>query len=208
MFIKTVQEAEAEGDLREIYDGDLVAFGFVPDHARVFSLRPEVLKAWRAFQGSIRGNLPLRRYELVTLAAARALDSRYCQVAHGAVLIKNGMSVEEVRAILADFHDAGLEPVEVAVMDYAQKIALNAHAITSSDVDGLRGLGLDDVEILDVALAATMRCFASKTFDALGAGPDAEQGALEDRLADLLPERSESGHEATRAEERDAEHLA
>ena len=167
----------------------------MPDHARVFSLRPEVLKAWRAFQGSIRGNLPLRRYELVTLAAAQALESRYCQIAHGAVLSKNGMSIEQVRAILADFHDAGLEPVEVTIMDYAQKIARDAHSITSSDVDELRALGLDDVEILDVALAATMRCFASKTFDALGAGPDAEQRALEERLADLLPARSESEHE-------------
>jgi len=187
MFIETVSEADAEGVLREIYDGDLGTFGFVPDHAKVFSLRPEVLKAWRAFQGSIRGNLPLRRYELVTLAAARALDSRYCQVAHGAVLAKTGMSVEQVRAILADFHDAGLEPVEVAIMEYAQKIALSAHAIAESDIERLRGFGLEDVEILDIALTATMRCFASKTFDALGAGPDDAQRAFEDQLADLLP---------------------
>jgi len=159
----------------------------VPDHARVFSLRPEVLRAWRALQGSIRGNLPLRRYELVTLAAARALDSRYCQVAHGAVLVKTGMSVEQVRAILADFHEAGLEPMEVAIMDYARKIAVSAHEIGSSDIERLRAFGLQDVEILDIALTATMRCFASKTFDALGAGPDEEQRALEEQLADLLP---------------------
>lgn len=187
MFIETVSEAEAKGDLREVYEGDQETFGFVPDHAKVFSLRPDVLKAWRAFQGSIRGNLPLRRYELVTLAAARALDSRYCQIAHGVVLMKSGMSVEQVRAILADFHDAGLEPVEVAIMEYAQKIALDAHDITRSDVEELRSFGLEDVDILDIALAATMRCFASKTFDALGAGPDEAQRSFENQLADLLP---------------------
>ncbi len=187
MFIETVPEGEAEGVLLSTYEGDRETLGFVPDHARVFSLRPEVLAAWRTFQGSIRGNLPLRRYELVTLAAARVLRSRYCQVAHGAVLLKNGMSVDQVRAILSDFHQAGLEPAEVAVMDYAQKIASDAHAISQADIDALRGYGLEDAEILDIALTATMRCFASKTFDALGAGPDEEQRGVEEQLADLLP---------------------
>jgi AhpD family alkylhydroperoxidase len=100
MFIQTIQEAEAEGRLREIYDGDRKSLGYVPNHARVFSLRPEVLEAWRAFQGSIRKNLRLRRYELVTLAAAKALNCRYCLLAHAAILTKNGVSVDQLRAIL------------------------------------------------------------------------------------------------------------
>ena len=68
------------------YEGDQKSLGFVPNHAKVFTLRPDVLEAWRAFQGSIRKNLRLRRYELVTLAAADALDCRYCLLAHGAIL--------------------------------------------------------------------------------------------------------------------------
>ena len=83
MFIQAVSEAEAEGKVREVYDGDQETFGYVPNHAKVFSLRPDVLKAWRGLQGSIRVILSLRRYELVTLAAAQALDSRYCLLAHG-----------------------------------------------------------------------------------------------------------------------------
>ena len=187
MFIQTDSEAEAEGKLREIYDGDQETFGYVPNHAKVFSLRPDVLEAWRGLQGSIRRNLSLRRYELVTLAAAQALDSRYCLLAHGAVLTKNGVSVDQLRAILTDFHDAGLELAEVGMMDYAQKIARSANEMTQADVDALRALGLEDIEILDIALTATMRCFASKTFSALGAGSDAAFDDLEDRLSDLLP---------------------
>jgi uncharacterized peroxidase-related enzyme len=187
MFVQTVSETEAEGKVREVYDGDRETFGYVPNHAKVFSLRPDVLTAWRALQGSIRSNLSLRRYELVTLAAAQALDSRYCLLAHGAVLTKNGVSIDQLRAILTDFHDAGLEPAEVGMMDYAQKIARSANEITQTDVDALRALGLDDVEILDVALTATMRCFASKTFSALGAGSDAAFDELEGRISELLP---------------------
>jgi uncharacterized peroxidase-related enzyme len=187
MFIQTISEADAEGKLREIYEGDHKSLGYVPNHAKVFSLRPDVLETWRAFQGSIRKNLRLRHYELVTLAAAQALNCRYCLLAHGAILNKNGVSVDQLRAILTDFRDAGLEPAEVAVMEFAQKIARSANEITQADVDALRALGLEDAEILDITLTATMRSFASKTFNALGAESDAAYDGLEQQLADLLP---------------------
>ncbi len=187
MFIQTASEAEAEGKLREIYEGDRKSMGYVPNHAKVFSLRPEVLEAWRAFQGSIRKNLRLRPYELVTLAAAMALNCRYCLLAHSAILIKNGVSVEQLRRILINFYDAGLEHAEVVMMDFAQKIIRNANEISQADIDSLHEVDLKDVEILDITLTATMRSFASKTFDALGAKPDSVYNELEHQLNDLLP---------------------
>jgi len=187
MFIQNVSEVEAEGKLREIYEGDRKSMGYVPNHAKVFSLRPEVLEAWRSFQGSIRKNLRLRRYELVTLAAAMALNCRYCLLAHSAILIKNGISIDQLRAILTNFNEAGLEPAEVAMMEFGQKIIRNANEITQVDVDALRAVNLDDIEILDITLTATLRSFASKTFDALGAEPDVNYDELEHQLMDLLP---------------------
>jgi uncharacterized peroxidase-related enzyme len=188
MFIQTISEAEAESKLREIYEGDRKSLGYVPNHAKVFSLRPDVLEAWRAFQGSIRKNLRLRRYELITLAAAMALKCRYCLLAHGAILIKSGVSLDQLRLILTNFKDAGLERDEVAMMEFAQKIIRNANEISQSDIDALRILGYKDVEILDITLTATMRSFASKTFDAMGAEPDPVYNELEHQLSDLLPQ--------------------
>jgi uncharacterized peroxidase-related enzyme len=187
MFIQTIAEANAEGTLKEIYESDRKNMGFVPNHGKVFSLRPDVLETWRAFQGSIRKHLRLRRYELVTLAAAQALNCRYCLLAHGAILTRNGVSVDQLRAILTDFRDAGLEPAEVAMMDFAQKIARSANEMTQTDVDALRALGFEDADILDITLTATMRSFASKTFNALGAGADPAYDELDHQLADLLP---------------------
>ena len=189
MFIETIAETEAEGKLREIYDGDQKSLGYVPNHAKVFSLRPEVLEAWRTLQVSIRKNLRLRYYELITFAAAMALDCRYCLLAHGTILMKNGVSVDQLRRILINFHDAGLEKHEIAMMEFAQKIIRNANEISQTDIDALRELDFNDVEILDIVLAATMRSFASKTFDAMGAKPDAVYDGLEQQLDDLLPKK-------------------
>ena len=68
---------------------------------------------------------------------------------------------------------AGLEEADAAAMAFAEKVVDDATAVTQSDVDRLRALGLSDEEVVDVVLAATARCFFSKTLDALGAEPDA-----------------------------------
>jgi alkylhydroperoxidase family enzyme len=102
------------------------------------------------------------------------------------VLRQNGFSVEQVRALVADYRQAGLEPAEVAMMAFAQKVVLEAHAVAPEDVDALRRHGFSDTEILDITLATAMRCFFSKTLDALGARPDSAYGALEPDLREAL----------------------
>lgn len=107
-------------------------------------------------------------------------------LAHGAVLRKNGFSAEQVQAIARDFRKAGLEPAEVAVMEFAQKVTLHANQITAGDVDSLRSYGLTDDEILDVILAAAARNFISRVFDAVGVEPDAVYLDLEPEVRKAL----------------------
>jgi alkylhydroperoxidase family enzyme len=102
------------------------------------------------------------------------------------VLRKNFFSAEEVVAIATDFHNAGLTPEEVAIMDFAQKVTRAAPTVTAADVDLLRAHGLTDPEILDVVLTTAARNFFSKALDALGAEPDAVYGALEPALQAAL----------------------
>jgi hypothetical protein len=51
--------------------------GYVPNYAKLFGHRPDVLAAWGQLIAAIRGHMEQRRYELVTIAAARALNSSY-----------------------------------------------------------------------------------------------------------------------------------
>jgi uncharacterized peroxidase-related enzyme len=185
-FIETVPEAEATGAVADIYGSDRDTFGYLPNMTQAFSLRPEVYAAWRQLNGAIKAGMELRRYELATVAAARRLRSSYCTLAHGSVLIDKFMDPEAVRAIVDDYHDADLEPVDVAVMDLADKVVVDATSITEDDLDRLRGLGLTDGEILDVVLASAARCFFSKALDAIGAAPDRKYAELDAELRDTL----------------------
>lgn len=153
---------------------------------RAFAARPEVYAAWQRLNGSIKEGMDLRRYELVTLAAARRLRSSYCMLAHGSVLAEQFHSADEVRAIATDHRNAGLTDAEVALMDFAERIVDDAAAITADDVEALRALGLSDTDVLDAVLAATARCFFSKTLDALGVQADAAYNELDPALRDAL----------------------
>jgi alkylhydroperoxidase family enzyme len=93
---------------------------------------------------------------------------------------------EPVREIALDHRSAGLDDVDIAVMDFAERIVDDAASIDDTDRQRLRELGLSQAEILDVALAAAARCFFSKTLDAVGALPDASYLELEPELREVL----------------------
>ena len=185
-FIETTTEEAAEGRVAERYDEDLRDDGYVWNLTKVFVQRPEVLDAWRALSGSIKAAMGLQRYELATLAAARQLRSSYCCLAHGKVLRDRLFDAETVRNIAVDQHAAGLSEADVAAMDFAERVAADATSITAEYIDELRSVGLSDLEILDVALAAAARCFFSKVLDAMGIEPDAAYRSLEPDLRDAL----------------------
>lgn len=185
-FIQTVPAEQATDKLQELYNDDLHSLGYIANHTQAMSLRPEVNAAWRNLIGTIRSKMRLRRYELVTIAAAAALRCTYCLLAHGAVLRKNFFTAEQVAAILRDYRQAGLEPEEVAVMALAEKVTLQAQSVTPQDIENLRGYGLTDAEILDVILAAAARNFFSKVLDATGAEPDAVYLELDPQLREAL----------------------
>ena len=123
-----------------------------------------------------------RRFELATLAAARALGNAYCSLAHGTILCEKFFSAEQLTRIAEDFRTAGLPPADVAIMAFAERMARDASSITAEDVAGLRAHGLSEAEIFDVAAAAAARCFFAKMLDALGAQPDAIYQELEEGL--------------------------
>jgi uncharacterized peroxidase-related enzyme len=166
---------------------ELGTSGDVPNYARVFALRPAVMDAWEGLNRSIRAGMDRRRYELATLAAARILRSSYCALAHGTVLRDRHLGREALYRVASDHHHAGLDPVDVAVMDFAEKVAGTPTEVTAADVETLRGHGLSDTEIFDVALTAAARCFFSTVLDAVGAEPDAAyRTTLEPELLDVL----------------------
>ena len=154
------------------------------NYERMFADRPEAYEAWKQLIGAIKTRMDPRRYELATLAAAIRLKCSYCSLAHGKVLAEQLGA--PVRDIAADFRTAGLSRIDVATMELADKVAGDASTIEDADRQPLRDLGLAEEDIFDVVLAASARCFFSKTLDAMGVLPDAAYRELDRSLREVL----------------------
>lgn len=185
-FITTIPENQAPDDVKRMYDQHLEKQGYIPNYSRAFSHRPQVMEGWGNLLRAIKSNLDTRRFELVTLAAARALKNSYCSLAHGSILRQKFYGPEQLRLIAKDYHHADLTSAEKAMMAFAEQIARDAAAITQNDIEELRGYGFSDAEIFDITAAAAARCFFAKTLDALGAEPDEIYLELEEQLRQTL----------------------
>ena len=82
--------------------------------------------------------MDLRRYELVTLAAARRLKSSYCALAHGEVLATRFMEPGVVRDIAQGVTVDALDESDRAVMDLADKLVTDDTSVRKADIDRLR----------------------------------------------------------------------
>jgi hypothetical protein len=73
-------------------------------------------------------------------------------------------------------------------MDLAEQVVDDATSVSEADLERLRYLGLSQAqeEVMDVILAATARCFFSKTLDAIGVRPDPGYRDLEPGLREAL----------------------
>lgn len=186
-FIDTIRAQDSTGDVRAMYERQQRSWGYIPNYAKVFSHRPEVLAAWANLIAVIRARVERRTFELVTFAAANALGSSSCSLAHGKILSENFLAPTEVAAIVAEREcDTTLTAAEIAMIRFARKLIRHSSGVGQDDVDAMRAAGLDDAGIVDVACIAAGRAFFANIVEGLGCRPDPGLAELPPELASTL----------------------
>jgi uncharacterized peroxidase-related enzyme len=170
-FIDTIGPDEAQDDVRTMYERQQDSWGYVPNYAKAFSHRPEVLARWGRLLAEIKRPMDKRRFELVTFVAAYELRNSACALAHGKALTEF-YAPETVRAIAEERAGDALSEAEHAVLRFTRQIVRDASRVTSGLVGQLKRHGLSDAEIFDIAAAAAGRTFFTRLLDALGVEPD------------------------------------
>ncbi|SIT71548.1 carboxymuconolactone decarboxylase family protein [Microbacterium sp. RU33B] len=186
MIISTPEPATAGGYVAEKYREDLDDDGFVFTHTRAMVVNPEALDAFEALLGAVIPSIGVRTYELATLAAAAAVKSPHCLMAHGRKALRAGaFDEDELERVARDFEQAELSEADLAVMRYATRLSTDADAMTDRDSQSLRDVGFTDRQIVDITLAAAARNYFSRALQAL-AVPVEEMAGLSPRLTDAL----------------------
>lgn len=184
-FIRTTPPQSARDAVADMYRRQQAAWGYVPNYAKVFCHRPEVMTRWGQLLAEIKRPMDRRRFELVTFAAAHELRHTPCAIAHGQAL-RPFFSDAQIVAIAEGRLDGLLGEGEQAMLRYARQVARDASQVAAGDVAALQAHGFGDAEIFDIAAVAAGRAFFTKLLDALGVLADSPALALDDTLRRVL----------------------
>ncbi len=175
MFIKTIEPGEATGELAALYEAEAKSMGHIMQATQCWSARPDIIIPVENLLHQIRDgfSLGLLNFRLVTFVAAQHVPSSYCSHVYFRAL--SGMiGRDQTLAVRRDFRNAGLDNQQIEMLTYTEQIMRNASQITNADIQRLRNVGFTDLNIADIALAASFRSFMSRYFDAVGARVEPE----------------------------------
>jgi uncharacterized peroxidase-related enzyme len=175
MFIRTIEPDEATGEIADLYRAEIASMGKVMQATQCWSARPDMILPVERLLHQLRDNfsLGLVNFRLVTFVAAKYVPSSYCSHVYFKSL-SGAIGREQALAVQADYRNAGLSEQQVAMLAYAEQITRDASQIGQADIDRLRTVGFSDLNIADIALAASYRNFMSRYFDAVGATVEPE----------------------------------
>ncbi|MBL4591111.1 MAG: peroxidase-related enzyme, partial [Phycisphaerales bacterium] len=181
-YIEIINESDAVGPLAALYKRYSNPDSTVDNVLKVHSLNPESLDAHCALyiQACHRpGPVSRAEREMVGVTVSRINGCTYCQTHHAKGLEK---LLPKDRKHVADevFNgdETNLTERERAMCAYGSKLTRSPAAITKSDIDTLRGAGLSDREILDVAQVAAYFAYANRIVLGLGAALEHNPDAL------------------------------
>ncbi|MFJ6652003.1 carboxymuconolactone decarboxylase family protein [Microbacterium sp. NPDC091313] len=189
MIIATPPDDSSDPGVARLYAEDLADSGLIFAHTRAMAVNPE---AYAAFEQLVRTLVPSvgpRIYEIATLAAARAVGSPHCVLAHTRRAIEIGALTPDEAEGLGD----ALSPAEREVVRFAERLSLRPTDMDDDDTARLRAAGYSDRQIVDIALIAGARNHFSRALQALAVPVDEVprlDPALADRLLSRLPEAS------------------
>ncbi|MGB8730603.1 MAG: carboxymuconolactone decarboxylase family protein [Candidatus Sulfotelmatobacter sp.] len=162
--ITLIAPESASPEVREIYD--TVLRGKPGNVQKALAHRPEMLKSFLSFYGSVGRSLDRKLYEIIYLRISFINGCRYCTQHHVASSKRAGLTAEDWAALKAGNYSSFSEK-ERAALIYVEKLTRSPHEISQSDFDELKK-HFSDPEIVDVHMLAGLANLTNRLTDPLG----------------------------------------
>ncbi|MSU89509.1 peroxidase-related enzyme [Rhodobacteraceae bacterium 2CG4] len=115
-----------------------------------------------------KGGLGRAGREIGALAASMVNRCVYCAAVHAARHAQLEKSTELTDKLFEKGADADLDPRDRAIFDFARKLSDCPSQADADDMQALRDAGLDEDEILDLILSASLFGWANRLMHVLG----------------------------------------
>jgi uncharacterized peroxidase-related enzyme len=151
--------------------------GFVPNVFLTLAYRPDEFRAFFAYHDALmdkEGGLSKAEREMIVVATSSANQCQYCVIAHGAILrirAKNPLVADQVAV---NYRKADITLRQKAMLDFAMKVALEAHKISEADFAAVAAHGFCDDDIWDIAAIASFFALSNRMANITGMRPNDE----------------------------------
>lgn len=176
-FLPVPDEAQVPEGVRKLWGKAEANIGFVPNVFRAQALNGEQFLAWWNYFNLLlnkEGFLSNAERELVAVVVSGVNRCLYCAASHGAALREYSGDAARADAVAVNWRHARLSPRESALAEYAEKLTLRPAEVTEADLAPLRGVGLDDHQIMELVQVIAMFNMTNRVSSALGFVPNAE----------------------------------
>jgi uncharacterized peroxidase-related enzyme len=179
-WIRTIDEAEATGELTALYAEIQKKRGKLSNILRVHSLNPKALQAHLDLYLSIlfdASGLTRAEREAIAVVVSSVSGCTYCIRHHGGALSQYWKDRSKVDRLASDFRTVELSDRERAMLAYAEKLTQAPASMEEDDVVALRAVGFSDADILSINLIASYFNFVNRIALGLGVTFTAEEMA-------------------------------
>lgn len=170
-WISVIDESEATGKLKEIYDEMGKKRGKISNIMKIHSLNPDAMKKHMDLYLTLMfgsSELSREKRELIGVVVSSANRCEYCISHHSEALNHYWKNSERVRRLVHNFQSVDLTEKKRKMLEYVTKLTKTPFEIEQDDIDVLRSSGFSDEDILNINLITCYFNFVNRI--ALGLG--------------------------------------
>ena len=151
--------------------------GFVPNVFLVLARRPDEFRAFFAYHDALMdkpGNLTKAEREMIVVATSNANQCQYCVIAHGAILRIRAKNPQIADQVAINYRKADITARQRAMLDFAMKVALEAHTVGDADIAALNAHGFSEEDAWDIAAIAAFFAMSNRLANVSNMRPNDE----------------------------------
>ena len=178
------QDEDLEDDIQAFFATCTEKLGLVPNVIRAFALKPDKLRNFNAFYGTLmldKENCRLSKLEreMIAVVVSSANRCYYCLVAHGRAVRELSGDPQLGEMMVMNYRVAELDARVRAMLDFAWKLTTTPMEIDDDDRQGLRDVGFDDGDIFDICDVAAFFNYTNRVAHGLDMMPNPEYHTLD-----------------------------
>ncbi len=170
-WISVVDEADATGKVKRIYEEILSKRGKISNIMKIHSLNPDAMKEHMKLYLTLMfgsSGLPREERELIAVVVSTVNRCEYCINHHAEALNHYWKNNELTQKLIQDYKSITLPDRKCKMLDYVVKLTKTPYAIEQTDIDSLQKSGFSDEDILNINLITCYFNFVNRI--ALGLG--------------------------------------